>query len=334
MLVYKFGGASVKDAKGVGNIVDILSKVDSKLIVVVSAMGKMTNAFEELINNYFSQKSYSVALKTIINYHKDILSDLDIDACLFNEYLSLLEAELEKGVSKNYNFEYDRIIGYGELFSTIIIFTYIRKTLGKTSWVDIREIIKTDNNYRFAKVNKESTLVNIQNKIDFSKKQIFLTQGFIASDEQGNTTSLGREGSDYSAAILAYGLNAKSITIWKDVAGVLNGDPRVFKDAKLIEQLSFYDAIELAFFGAQVIHPQTIQPLKNKRIPLYVKSFLDPLSSGTLINNEKSEIKTPIVIIKDSQVLLSITSRDFSFIDEDNISSIFSILSKYNARLI
>jgi len=333
MLVYKFGGVSVKDAKGIKNLVEILSEIDENLVIVVSAMGKMTNAFEKLINSYFSKIEFSIYLKFIVDYHRQIILELDIDSCLFNEYLTLLETELEQKVSDNYNFEYDRIVGYGELFSTIIIFTYVRKKIGKTNWVDIRDIIKTNSNYRFAKVDWESTLINIKNRIDFSKKKIFLTQGFIASDNLGNTTSLGREGSDYSAAILAYGLNAKNITIWKDVAGVLNGDPRIFKNTTLIEQLSFYDAIELAFFGAQVIHPKTIQPLKNKSIPLFVKSFLEPSATGTLISNEKSKIKTPIVIIKDNQVLLSITSRDFSFIDEDNISNIFSILSKYNTKV-
>ena len=333
MLVYKFGGASVKDAKSIKNIVDIISKVDDNLIVVISAMGKMTNAFENLINAYFLEKDFATELAYIIKYHKEIIKSLDIKASLFNEYLSELELELKQKTSINYHYEYDRIIGFGELFSTIIIFSFIEKTLGKTNWIDIRSLIKTDSNFRFAKVNWETTLSNIKNKINFSEQQIFLTQGFIASDENGNTTSLGREGSDYTAAILGYGLNAKNITVWKDVPGVLDVDPRIFNKPELIEQLSFYDAIELAFFGAQVIHPNTIQPLKNKQIPLYVKSFLEPLKTGTLINHEKIILNKPIVIIKKNQVLLSITSRDFSFIDEQNISAIFSVLSKFNAKV-
>ncbi len=333
MLVYKFGGASVKDAQGVKNIVDILSKVDDELIVVVSAMGKMTNAFEALINAYFSQKDYSNELKFIVDYHRNIIEELEIDTCTFDEYLSLLESELEQKVSEDYNFEYDRIIGYGELFSTLIIWVYIRKNIGGASWIDVREIIKTDSNYRFAKVDWEQTISNAQKQIDFTKHKVYLTQGFISSNSKGYITSLGREGSDYSAAILAYALSAENITIWKDVPGVLNADPRLSDDNELLEQLSFYDAIELAFFGAQIIHPKTIQPLKNKKIPLYVRSFLDLENKGTLVTSEKVNIETPIVIVKDNQVLFSITTRDFSFVDEKNISSIFAVLSEYNAKV-
>jgi len=333
MKVFKFGGASVYDAKGIRNIVDIIANESDNLLVVISAMGKMTNAFENLINAYFSNDNYTKELQFITDYHNRIIADLNIESCLFNEYLSLLEDELKQKCSKNYHYEYDRLIGYGELFSTIIVWVYMRQNIGRTNWVDIRDVIKTDSNYRFAKVNWEKTLSNIQKSFDFSKKQIFLTQGFIASDLLGKTTSLGREGSDYSAAILSYGLNADSITIWKDVEGVLDGDPRLFKNAKLIEHLSFYDAIELAFFGAQIIHPKTIQPLKNKKIPLHVKSFKNPENKGTLVSEKKANINSPIVIIKDKQVLLSITSRDFSFVNEENISSIFQVLSKYNVKV-
>jgi len=333
MLVYKFGGASVKDAAGVKNIVDILSKVDDELLVVISAMGKMTNAFEALINAFFSQKDYSKEFKFIVDYHRGIIKELEIDTCVFDEYLSMLELELEQQTTANYNFEYDRIIGYGELFSTIIVWLYMRKNFGGVSWVDVRKIIKTDSNYRFAKVDWQQTVSNAQEQIDFSKHKIYLTQGFISSNNKGETTSLGREGSDYSAAILSYALSAKNITIWKDVQGVLNADPRSTNDTELLEQLSFYDAIELAFFGAQIIHPKTIQPLKNKKIPLYVRSFLELSNKGTLVTNKKVNIKVPIVIVKENQVLFSITTRDFSFVDERNISSIFAVLSEYNAKV-
>ena len=333
MLVYKFGGAAVKDAAGVRNLTQIISKEKEDLLVVISAMGKMTNAFEKLINAYLSNLDYTKELNFIVEYHLEIIKDLDIESCLFNEYLDVLESELKKVSSSDYNFEYDRLIGFGELFSTIIVWQYLRKTIEGTKWLDVRDIIKTDSNFRFAKVDWEQTIRNTESEIDFSKRKIYITQGFIASDLNNKTTSLGREGSDYSAAIFAYALSAESITIWKDVQGVLNADPRLSKNAKLLEQLSFYDAIELAFFGAQIIHPKTIQPLKNKRIPLFVRSFKDVNCKGTLVGNRKVEIDTPIVIVKENQVLFSITTRDFSFVDEKNIASIFSILSEYNAKV-
>ncbi len=333
MQVFKFGGASVKDAKGVCNLVDIISKEQGDLIVVISAMGKVTNAFEKLINAYFSNQDFSSEFQFIVDYHREIIQDLNVQACLFDEYLALLETELQKQVSDNYNFEYDRLIGFGELFSTIIVWVYIRENFGGVSWIDIREIIKTDSNYRFAKVDWEQTIQLINQKIDFSRKRIYLTQGFIASDLQGNSTSLGREGSDYSAAILAYACSAESISIWKDVPGVLNADPRLFENPELLSELSFYDAIELVFFGAQIIHPKTIQPLKNKKIPLKVRSFLEPEKEGTLVSQNRVSIKSPIVIIKEHQVLLSIKTRDFSFVDERNLALIFSILSEANAKI-
>ncbi len=333
MQVFKFGGASVKDANGVRNLVDILSKEQGDILVVISAMGKMTNAFEKLINVYFSNQDFSSELQSIVDFHRKIIQNLDIQNCLFDEYLSLLEIELKKKVSDNYNYEYDRLIGFGELFSTIIVWIYIRENVGGAAWVDVRDIIKTDSNYRFAKVNWKQTVQLAKQKIDFSKKRVFLTQGFIASDLLGHSTSLGREGSDYSAAILAYAFSAESISIWKDVPGVLNVDPRLFDNPELLPELSFYDAIELAFFGAQVIHPKTIQPLKNKRIPLMVKSFENPNDKGTLVSHNKANISTPIVIIKNHQVLLSIRTRDFSFVDEKNLASIFSVLSEFNAKV-
>ena len=333
MLVYKFGGASVKDADGIRNLTDIISKEKGNLLVVISAMGKMTNAFEILLEAYLSKQDFSKALQFIVHYHQKIIKDLNIDACLFDEYLSLLETELKQEPTSDYNYEYDKIIAYGELFSTIIVWLYVRQVMGQTKWIDVRDIIKTDSNFRFSRVNWQETQSKTLGTINFSKHRIYLTQGFIASDSKNRTTTLGREGSDYSAAILSYILSAKSITIWKDVEGVLTADPSLFETPSLLQQLSFYDAIELAFFGAKIIHPKTIQPLRNKKIPLYVKSFLEPDKQGTLVSKQKVNIQTPIVIIKDNQVLFSITTRDFSFVDEKNISSIFAILSEYNAKV-
>lgn len=333
MLVYKFGGASVQDAKAIKNVANIINTVDSELLIVISAMGKMTNAFEQLINAYFSSQPVDKALKNIVDFHEKIIHDLEIEVPFFYDFLLMLEAELKQEPTDAYNFEYDRLIGYGELFSTMVVGTYLKQTEASAYWLDIRKIIKTDDNFRFAKVDWEQTTQNAQDQIDFSKHRVYLTQGFISSNKAEQTTSLGREGSDYSAAILSYVLSAESITIWKDVPGVLNADPRLTENAELLPELSFYDAIELAFFGAQIIHPKTIQPLKNKKIPLYVRSFINLECKGTLVNHQKTQIKIPIVIVKENQVLLSIRTRDFSFVDEKNISSIFAVLSKYNAKV-
>jgi len=334
MIVYKFGGAAVKDADTIRNLATIISGENSDLLMVISAMGKMTNAFELLINKYFAKKDYRKELEFVVTYHKNIIQELEIDKIEFNKYLSLLKNELVKGVTSNYNYEYDRIIGYGELFSTIIVSQYLKQHVGlDVEWIDVRNLIKTDRNYRFANVDWQKTIENTKQNIDFEKHKIYLTQGFIASDKENKMTSLGREGSDYSAAILSYALSAQSITIWKDVKGVLDVDPRIFEKTNLLEQLSFYDAIELAFFGAQVIHPKTIQPLKNRKIPLFVRSFIELQSKGTLVSNQKIKVEYPVVIIKENQVLLSITTRDFSFVNEKNISSIFSILSDCNAKV-
>lgn len=333
MKVFKFGGASVKDAEGVKNITSIIESEPGDLIVVVSAMGKMTNAFEQLINAYFNQQYFSKELQTILDYHQNIIDDLNLECLLYHNFVSELNKSLSFLASEDYNFEYDKLIGFGELFSTAIIQSYFEKVKLQSKWVDVRQIIKTDSNFRYAKVDWQSTIEHAKTQFDFKGKSTYLTQGFIASDSQNRMTSLGREGSDYSAAILSFALSAESITIWKDVSGVLNADPRIFEKTQLLEQLSYYDAIELAFFGAQVIHPKTIQPLKNKSIPLYVKSFKAYTHKGTLVSSIKTEIKIPIVIIKEKQVLLSIKTRDFSFVDEKNISSIFAILSEYNAKV-
>ncbi|MBN2668880.1 MAG: aspartate kinase [Bacteroidales bacterium] len=331
MRVYKFGGASVKDANGVKNVANIIASNSRDLIVVISAMGKMTNAFEVLLKAYFENRKFDEAFSVIENYHREILSELGIISPAFESLLSDLKNHLTKKSSNHYNFEYDRIIGYGELMSTRIVSDYLTNLGLLHKWIDIRTVIRTDNNYRFAKVDWDKTVEQAQE--NFTVNQLYITQGFIGADADSNTTSLGREGSDYSAAILSYATHSEDVTIWKDVPGVLNADPRLFDDAVLIPELSYYDAIELAFFGAQVIHPKTIQPLKNKAIPLYVKSFVDQNLKGTKVDFQQATIEQPIIIIKDNQILLSIRTRDFSFVDEKNISTIFNLLSKYNAKV-
>jgi len=333
MQVYKFGGASVKDAKGVRNVAQIILQTQEPLIVVVSAMGKMTNAFEKLIDAYFTGQDFRTELKFIIDYHYEIIEDLKLDPHVIESCLAQLRFELNSPSGTSYNLEYDRFIGFGELLSTKIVHAYLQANTIETEWVDIRNVIKTDSNYRFARIDWSKTELKALHVFNFKNTRRYLTQGFIGSTEQMQTTSLGREGSDYTAAILSYALQADNLTIWKDVPGVLNADPRIFPDATLIENLSYYDAIELAFFGAQIIHPKTMQPLKHKNIPLHVKSFIDPQSRGTVVSQGHIPVNNPIVIIKDRQILFSIKSRDFSFIDESNISLIFEILSKYNAKV-
>ena len=344
MQVFKFGGASVKDADGVKNVASVLQKVGYKnTLIVVSAMGKTTNALEVVINNYFNNKQeLQTAIQDVKKYHVDILLELfDTDSyriehhpiykkttTLFNE----LSTFLEVNKTPDYNFVYDQVIGYGELLSTIIISAYLNDIRIKNNWVDAREHIKTDNYYRRGNVNWEDTQALITKHIDTSVLNI--TQGFIGSDANNFTTTLGREGSDYTAAIYAYCLNAESVTIWKDVPGVLNADPRYFENAELLHKISYRDAIELAFYGASVMHPKTLQPLQQKEIPLFVKSFLKPEEPGTMIGKDMAlEPNIPCFIVKKNQVLMSLASLDFSYIVEENISDIFRLLHTYKMKV-
>jgi aspartate kinase len=339
MQVFKFGGASVKDANGVKNLVNVLNKTGyKKTLVVVSAMGKTTNALEVVITNYFNNKSeLQSAIQEVIKFHNDILMDLFDNeqhevfkkvSYLFNE----LKAFFDRNKSPDYNFVYDQVIGYGELVSTTIISYYLNEIGLKNQWIDVREFIKTDNYYRSAHVNWEETQERISK--DFNRNQLNITQGFLGSDSNNFTTTLGREGSDYTAAIFAYTLNAESVTIWKDVPGVLNADPRYFENAQLLNKISYREAIELAFYGASVIHPKTLQPLQRKEIPLYVKSFLEPENKGTMVCKEVGlDPHIPCFIVKKNQVLISLSSLDFSYIVEDNISEIFKLLHLYKMKV-
>ncbi|WP_027137912.1 aspartate kinase [Gaetbulibacter saemankumensis] len=339
MQIFKFGGASVKDAKGVINLASVLKKTGyNNTVIVVSAMGKTTNALEVVIKNYFENKTeLQSALQEVIKYHNEILLDLFEDEThSIYEKVNLLFIELKQFLKSNkspdYNFVYDQIIGYGELVSTTIISAYLNSINIKNNWLDARDIIKTDTNYRSAHVNWETTQKLIS--ANLKTNSLNITQGFIGSDPNNFTTSLGREGSDYSAAILAYGLNADSVTIWKDVPGVLNADPRYFDNAKLLNKISYREAIELAFYGASVIHPKTLQPLQRKEIPLLVKSFLNPDASGTRIGkNETLNPMMPCFIVKKNQVLISLSSLDFSYIVEENISEIFNLLHLYKMKV-
>jgi aspartate kinase len=339
MRIFKFGGASVKDADGIKNVFSVLEKVGHEdTLLVISAMGKTTNALELVIKNYFEKSNeLHSSLQDVRKYHNQILLDLfdDEEHDVFyavNSHFADLEYFLRSNKSPNYNFVYDQIVSYGEIVSTSIVSHYFNHAGLKNNWIDVRSFIKTDNNYRDAEVDWEKTQQLISKGI--KKKALNITQGFLGSDENNFTTTLGREGSDYTAAIFAYCLNAESVTIWKDVPGVLNADPRYFENAVLLNQISYREAIELAFYGASVIHPKTLQPLQKKEIPLYVKSFINPLLPGTSVSKgEDLEPKTPCFIVKKEQLLLSLSSIDFSFIIEENISEIFALFHQYKIKV-
>ncbi len=339
MRIYKFGGASVKDASGVKNLVKILNELgNDKTLIVVSAMGKMTNSLEFVVKNYFeNQKELEYSLNEIFVFHNNILNELfpeNNHPIYFEtkEIFENLKIFLKRNKSPNYSFVYDQVVSFGEIVSTKIINSYLNYVNIKSNWLDSRLLIKTDSKYRDANLNWQVTQNNISSKVNNSLLNI--TQGFIASDDNNFSTTLGREGSDYSAAIFAYCLNAESVTIWKDVPGVLNADPRVFKKPQLLNKISYTEAIELAFYGASVIHPKTLQPLQKKEIPLYVKSFLDPSSQGTAISRGiKIDPEIPCFIVQRNLSLLKLSSLDFSFIVEDNISDIFQILHENKMKV-
>lgn len=339
MRVFKFGGASVKDADGIKNVFSLLQKVGYEdVLLVVSAMGKTTNALEVVIKNYLEKSSeLNASIQEVKKYHNQIVLELfdDENHEVFmdiNDLFADLEYFIRSNKSPNYNFVYDQIISLGEIISTTILSHYMNHNGINTQWIDVRTYIKTDNTYRDANVDWDMTQKNIS-KIA-KKKTLFITQGFVGSDENGFTTTLGREGSDYTAAIFAYCLNAESVTIWKDVPGVMNADPRYFENATLLNQISYREAIELAFYGASVIHPKTLQPLQKKEIPLYVKSFINPLLPGTSVSKgEDLDPQMPCFIVKKDQLLLSLSSIDFSFIMEENISEIFSLLHQYKIKV-
>lgn len=339
MRVFKFGGASVKDADGVKNVVNVLNQMGHKdTLVVISAMGKTTNAMEKVVEAYFKDKdAVAGMLQEVMDYHDGILAELfqNTSHPIYSKIKLLFEEVkgfLTWNKSPKYAFVYDQVVGYGELVSTTIVSEYLNEVGMASTWLDVRTLIKTDNNYRDAQINWDRTQSEVSTKVDMSKLNI--TQGFLGSDDNNFTTTLGREGSDYTAAILAYCLNAESVTIWKDVPGVLNADPRNFKETQLLEQISYREAIELAFYGASVIHPKTLQPLQRKEIPLHVKSFVNPKDKGTTVGKGIGIVpKVPCFIVKKDQVLLKLSSLDFSFIVEDNISEIFKLFHDHRLKV-
>jgi aspartate kinase len=341
MLVFKFGGASVKSAEAVKNIVEILQRYKKeKIVVVVSAMGKTTNAIERIIDYYTGRKSERLKqeYKELKAYHLEVVNGLfdDKGHKVFADVEQLFEDlsdRLVKEPTLNYDFDYDQLICYGELLSTTIIAHFLNSSGVSTRWMDIRRSLKTDNSWREAKIDWELSSKLVGEQFVFNGERILITQGFLGSTINDQSTSLGREGSDYTAAILAFMLKAENVTIWKDVPGVLNADPKYFDDTILLEKLSYLDAIELAYFGTSVIHPKTIKPLQNKNINLHVKSFVDPEAPGTLVGNISYNKLTPSFIFKMDQVLIRISPLDFSFINEGNLEEIFGIFSKHGLKI-
>ena len=338
MQIYKFGGASVKDVDGVKNLALLLDKLEAKnTVIVVSAMGKTTNALEKVVHNYFNDKdALSASIQKNEEFHHTIASQLFPTGHLVFKKIQDLFLELKEFIARNkspqYDFVYDQIVCYGELLSTTIISLYLNEINLTNTWLDARELIKTDSRNRDAQVIWDKTQENI--KKAFTKNTRYIIQGFIASNQHNFTTTLGREGSDYTGAIVAYCLGANSLTIWKDVPGILNGDPKVFENTQLLHQVSYEEAIELAFYGASVIHPKTLQPLQRKEIPLFVKSFINPKEKGTSVSKGQRLVpEVPCYILKKNQVLLSLSSIDFSFMMEDNISELFQLLGEYKMKV-
>lgn len=342
MQVFKFGGASVKDAKSFQNIRVILEHFrNQRLLIVISAMGKTTNELEKVAEYYFyGNENLNGTINGIKQYHHKIISELFNEHThpVYTDFESVfmqLDAVLKSSSSGDFDREYDRIVPFGEMLSSVILNHFLNYKGFQSKWFDITSVLETDEEFRNAKVNWEKTSANIRRDLFpvISENVITVLQGFIGKTTDGNLVTLGREGSDYTAAIVAFCTDAESVTIWKDVPGVLNADPKYFKNTKVINELSYSDAVELAYYGASVIHPKTIKPLENKNIPLYVKSFLSPLSEGTKIHKTEIKLPVPVYIYKVNQALISIFPKDFSFIAEENLRDIFSVFTEHKAAI-
>lgn len=340
MLVFKFGGASVKDPKGVKNLLNIVRKYNDNLIIVVSALGKTTNALEEILKLSFDDISTSISKFEILKkYHFELVKELfaDENNPVFKELeleFSNLHSELFNKTYDSFDVKYDQVVSFGEVFSTKIVSAYLNSQHLPNNWIDIRKVFCTDNNFREANINFEKTKINAELAFSFKNQNTYLTQGFIGATNEGLSTTLGREGSDYTAAVLANLLNAEKVIVWKDVDGILNADPQFFNETEKLDKISYQEAVELAYFGAKVIHPKTLKPLHNKNIPLFVRSFINPEGSGTEIDCfNKYDQNLPIFILKKDQMLISLFPKDLSFVFEDELSKIFRYLSEHKIRV-
>jgi len=339
MKVYKFGGASVKDAKGVRNFLSTLQALNTKeVLIVISAMGKMTNAFESVVKAYFDQKNdVQEKLEETNLFHVNILQELDFkkDHPVYDDIEQVFTGINEFMTSNNstdYDYVYDQIVSQGEFLSTKICSAFLLENSIDHDWLDVRKCIKTNSDFRRARIDWETTCTLINEQVNISGMTI--TQGFLGSDNYGRTTTLGREGSDYTAGVFAYCLDAEEVSIFKDVQGVLNADPREFKRTTLLEKISYKEAIEMAFYGASVIHPKTLQPLQRKGIPLKVRSFLDTSLEGTLIGSGLDIVpRIPCFIVKKEQILISVSDREFHFVMEEDISEIFRLLHEFKMKV-
>ena len=324
--VHKFGGASVRNAEAVRNVCSILSLFPANKIVIVSAMGKTTNALETIHKKRFEGKDFEKELQDIFEFHFNISKELEVDTdtdwlLVFDELAQICKGE----INASFDEEYDRIIGFGEYLSTAIVNASFNKNNLASKRLNSADYVITDSRFRDARVlwdKSEEKVASLQH--EFQSYSTLVLQGFIGASEEERLTSLGREGSDFSAAIFAYLLNAESVTIWKDVPGLLNADPKCFEPTQLLKEISFREAVELSYYGASVIHPRTIKPLQNKNIPLFIKSFLNPNTEGTrIVEKANSELEVASYILKQSQTLISISTKDFSFVVEDNLTFIF-----------
>lgn len=345
MKIFKFGGASIKDAENIKNVSNIINNhtKESRLLVVISALGKTTNHLEKLLHAFFHRlPEKETIFRSIKNEHTIILNklfdnsqkDIFID---IEKYFSALEEYINSDTSENYDFEYDQIVSFGELLSSRMVYHYLLSAGLPVKWIDIRNIIRTDNTYREGEIDWDITMQKTKEIIEpyytLQENTIVITQGFLGGTSEGLTTTLGREGSDFSAAIMAYSLDGESVTIWKDVDGLLNADPQLFTDTVKLDKIPYGEAIELAYYGASVIHPKTLQPLQNKNIPLYVRSFIFPEREGSIIHSFNNKQLVPCFIVKRNQVLISISSKDFSFIAEENLSTIFGLFAFFGVKI-
>lgn len=338
MLVFKFGGASVKSSGGILNLAHIVESYKEPIVIVVSAFGKTTNSLEKIHDQAFKKQSFDAEFNILKEYHLTIVKELfqQEKHPIFSEIkqeFDLLQSQLVKEDKGSYDQQYDQIVSFGEVLSTKIISGFLNERGQKNKWVDIRKCLKTDSTWREGVVDWDFSSPLVKENFNLTRERIHVTQGFLGFEDSGLTTTLGREGSDYTAAILAHILEAEKVVIWKDVPGVLNADPKYFDNTVRLGQLSYLDAIELAYYGASVIHPKTIKPLQNKGIKLHVKSFVYPGDPGTIIGDVQYESLIPSFIFKMDQVLIHISPRDFSFIAESNLTEIFDAFANHGIKI-
>jgi len=339
MIVYKFGGASLKNTESIQFLAKLLSKTKEKIVVVISALNKTTNKFEKLVEQFYNNKNYQANLEQIKEFHIEICRELipDKKHVLFKrieDIFEQFESLLNNGLNGEYDFIYDQIVPYGEILSTTIISSYLNEVGVKNQYLDIRNFIITDNTHREAIIDWGKTKSKLNKSVNFKNTNLYITQGYIGETEKNISTTLGREGSDFSASIIGNVLDAEEVILWKDVDGIMNADPKCYDNPILLENISYREAIELAFYGAKVLHPKTVKPLQNKNIPLLVKSFLNPNSKGTLILGSDKKIKhITSYIFKQDQTLISISPKDHSFVIEKHLSKIFASLTKNRIQL-